>query len=630
MTSINHAAWQRPLLAAGIAMTAVTAVAPSVAQATPLPSALAMAAASQATYEDKLKVAVKFGLGDDSALLERADRDFVISIWNHVKNNPDAIEVRIAAEAAFTAPDAEADQASYQFIVADVFTAFDRDVQREKQEADAKRQSDLARTAAAASIDVVADAALLNETDEDFIRLIWERVADDAKWPKVKAAARAALDGTAEQQRQFIAAGMAEAAKRDIDDRIAADEAKTEAEKQAELARAAKKFAANRIGLAVTTERLNMPDRDFVVEVWNNTPDGSEVQAAAVAAARSLNPADWKAFIDTGIHQAKDRDIQIALDKLYQADRALATQLKAVATKNGDLNLVQATTKALAGTPTQLSDFLRIGQFDLELRTGFEANDVPLNGPHILAWKDAILNVNGCAHADFVAANADVRKANAEKASATAAIAAARVAVAAARTAAEKAAAAARLAAAQARLEAAEARKHAADLAVAACARRPAEHSVVAEKAHTGSKAIRYFGVDHDTAKSYSYHHAMTVSRVVVKPATTLSYWIYPEANTTVSHVVARNSTCVAIDLTFNDGSFLRNSSATDQRGNRAHPASQCGTLTVGQWNQVVVKLGPQFAGKTVTAVNVGYDQPAGTGGYRGYIDDVAITNGAP
>src|SRR5690349_19764278 len=121
MTSINHAAWARPLLAAGIAVAAVTTVAPSVAQATPLPSALAMAAASQATYEDKLKVAVKFGLGDDSALLERADRDFVISIWNHVKNNPDAIEVRITAEAAFTAPDDEADQASYQFIVADVF-----------------------------------------------------------------------------------------------------------------------------------------------------------------------------------------------------------------------------------------------------------------------------------------------------------------------------------------------------------------------------------------------------------------------------------------------------------------------------------------------------------------------------
>ncbi|OJF12478.1 hypothetical protein [Couchioplanes caeruleus] len=189
--------------------------------------------ASQAGYDEKLAVAIKFGRGDDSALVELADRDFVIAIWNHVKNKPDHLEVRTAAEQAFSSAPQEADQACYEFIVTGVFAAFDRDTAREKREADAKRHSDLARTTAAAAIDIVADAELLNGTDATFIRLIWERVTDDPKWPKVKAAASAARGGTPEQQQQFIATGLAAAAKEDTDDRIAADTKKTEEEKAA-------------------------------------------------------------------------------------------------------------------------------------------------------------------------------------------------------------------------------------------------------------------------------------------------------------------------------------------------------------------------------------------------------------
>jgi hypothetical protein len=32
-----------------------------------------------------------------------------------------------------------------------------------------------------------------------------------------------------------------------------------------------------------------------------------------------------------------------------------------------------------------------------------------------------------------------------------------------------------------------------------------------------------------------------------------------------------------------------------------------------------------RLAGKTIRRVDVGYDQPGGSGGYRGYIDDLAI-----
>ncbi|MGK5684221.1 FG-GAP-like repeat-containing protein [Actinoplanes sp. URMC 104] len=547
MLPTNRSLLLRGLLGAGLAATTLVAAAPGTAQAVPQPAAaLAAAPASLADYDQKLAAATKFGLGDDNDLLGMADRDFVVAIWNHVKDDPDHAEVRLAAEAAFSAESEQVDQACYDFIVTGVFAAFDRDVAREKVEADAKRASDLARTAAAASIDVVADAALLDGTDADFVRLIWERVADDAKWPKVKAAARAARDGSAEDRQEFIAAGMAAAARQDVDDRIAADDAKTEAEKAAERARAAKKSAANRIGLAVTDTLLTLPDRDFIIEIWNNSEDGSEVQAAAVATIRSSDPAVWKAFIDTGIHAAKDRDIQIALDRKYAADRALANQIKAAATTAGDLNLVHHVTRALAGTPTQLDDFLRIGQYDLDLTTGFESADVqptwttPVNG--------SVVNVTSPATA------------------------------------------------------------------------------VGTGSAHSGTKVLVYSGTDVNTISSYAYLKSMALSRITVKPATKLSYWIYPQSTAARSEVKTRNSTCVSIDLTFSDGTTLRDSGLNDQSGTRVHPAQQCSKLVADKWNQVVVPLG-SLADKQVTTVSVGYDQPKNAGGFRGLIDDLTITD---
>ena len=327
----------RRLFGAGALAVALIAAAPGPAQAVPAAPVRAVAAAGPASPDQKLAVAVKFGRGDDTALLEKSDCDFVIGLWKAIETDDDHLEVRAAAVAAFSAADDGV--ACYDFIATGVFTAADRDVAREVAEAEAKRLSDEARSAAAASIDVVADAALLSGTDAKFVDAVWDLVVENPKWPKVKAAARAARDGSDEDRRQFIAAGMAQAAKQDVDDRILADERISQQEKLAALARAAKKLAANRIGLTVTDELVNLPDRDFVVVVWNNTADGSEVQAAAVAASRSLDPAVWKAYIETGVHEAVGRYIQIALDERYQADRAAAQEVKAAATDAGDLNL---------------------------------------------------------------------------------------------------------------------------------------------------------------------------------------------------------------------------------------------------------------------------------------------------
>ncbi|WP_328462911.1 FG-GAP-like repeat-containing protein [Actinoplanes sp. NBC_00393] len=547
----SHRALTRRLLTAGLAAVTLTTTVPAVAHAAPAGRATA-AYLALADYDQKLAVAVKFGFGDDFELIERDDRDFVIGLWTLLKENPDFLEVTLAAERAFTTSDPQdpeaADRACHEFIVTGVHAAYDRDVAREQREAEAKRQSDVARTAAAASIDVIADAALLNGTDAQFIQQIWERVLDDPDWVEVKNAAAEVRDGTPEEQKQFIASGMAAAAKEAVERRIREDDEKTEAQKAAELARAAKQLAANRIGLPVTEQLLNLPDRDFVTEVWNFAQDGSEVQAAAVDAARSNDPAVWKTFIATGIHQAKDRDIQIALDKKYQADRALAEQLKATATANGDLNLLHATTRALAGTPTQLDTFLRVGQYDLDLRTGFESGDVQPTWSNSPAAANAVVNVSKAAL------------------------------------------------------------------------------GVGTGTGHTGGAALVYSGSDDNTLQSSAYLRSMALSRITVKPATTLSYWIKPDSSTARPGVKTRNSTCVAIDLVFSDGTYLRDSGLKDQRGNRIHPAHQCSKLTADQWNLVVVPLGSALAGKQVTGLNVGYEQSNNIGGYRGLIDDITIS----
>jgi hypothetical protein len=540
----------RRLLAAGVTAVTLTTALPGAAvaaHAQPLSSSAMAFAATE--YEDRLAVAVKFGFGDRADLVERIDRDFVTGLWTLLKDKPEHSEVRVAAELAFTAAPADIDQASADFILTGVYAAHDRDIERERRTAEAKRQSDLARTAAAASVDIIADATLLNGTDDSFIRQIRERLADDPGWREVVEAARAVHEGTAEQQRQFIASGIAAAAKAAVERRIAEDEEKSQAEKEAALARAAKQLAANRIGLPVTKELLELPNQDFVVAVWNHAADGSQVQTAAIAAVRSSDPAAWKAFIETGVHEARNRDIRDAAEKVYQADRVEAERLRTEATGNGYLNLLHAVNKAVNGTPDDLRAFVSAGQYQLGLTTGFESGDVQPT------WSDSPVTPNGVVNVSKTALG------------------------------------------------------------------------VRSEPGHTGTAGLVYSGTDDNTLQSFAYLRSMALSRVTVKPTTTLSYWIQPQSSTARPEVKTRNSTCVAVDLTFSDGTNLRDSGLTDQRGNRVHPAYQCSKLTADRWNRVVVKLGDAFIGKQVTSLSVGYEQAGSIGAYRGLIDDVTITD---
>jgi predicted GH43/DUF377 family glycosyl hydrolase len=147
------------------------------------------------------------------------------------------------------------------------------------------------------------------------------------------------------------------------------------------------------------------------------------------------------------------------------------------------------------------------------------------------------------------------------------------------------------------------------------------------ETTHTGTTALMYSGAANGAATDYAYMQVFDTSAhpPTVDANTTLSYWIYPQSSSTTG-VTGSNSSCVALDMVFSDGTALRNLGATDQNGNRLHPAGQCGHLALDQWNLVTAKIGGVAAGKTPVRVDLGYDQPGGAGGYRGYVDDISVT----
>ncbi|MFC4035605.1 hypothetical protein ACFO3J_29670 [Streptomyces polygonati] len=149
------------------------------------------------------------------------------------------------------------------------------------------------------------------------------------------------------------------------------------------------------------------------------------------------------------------------------------------------------------------------------------------------------------------------------------------------------------------------------------------------ETSHTGSSALMYSGSASGTgAHAYLKVFDLSASPLNIGTAKTLSYWIYPQSNATTPWVPAGSteSSCAAVDMVFTDNSTLRDSGAVDQNGNQVHPAHQCGHLTLDTWNHVTVNLATKSANKQIARILVGYDHPGGTGGYRGYVDDLSVS----
>ncbi|MFL6123018.1 GH92 family glycosyl hydrolase [Actinophytocola sp.] len=138
----------------------------------------------------------------------------------------------------------------------------------------------------------------------------------------------------------------------------------------------------------------------------------------------------------------------------------------------------------------------------------------------------------------------------------------------------------------------------------------------------TGLRALRYAGT-HTAPGPGSATNRLFLLELPVTEDTVLSYVIFPEF--TGDDFAG---TYVALDLAFDDGTYLSELGARDQLGFplTARGQGESKALTPNQWNLRRIRLGAVAKGRTIARVLLAYDNPNGPTEYAGWLDDVAIT----
>ncbi|MFD9957832.1 RICIN domain-containing protein [Amycolatopsis sp. NPDC058986] len=163
------------------------------------------------------------GMEATDEVINLSDKEFVFRVWQKAK---DGSAVKNAAADALRPESTPEDH--QKFINKGIYDA--REIDRQKEIADAKEAERKAKElkeaqeakalAVSAALGIVADEAMKNLPDRDFVDMIWTKTTG----AEVKIAARAALDaGTPAALKEFIATGVHAAHQRDIEARDAKD-----------------------------------------------------------------------------------------------------------------------------------------------------------------------------------------------------------------------------------------------------------------------------------------------------------------------------------------------------------------------------------------------------------------------
>ncbi|MBE1610767.1 GH92 family glycosyl hydrolase [Actinopolymorpha pittospori] len=144
-----------------------------------------------------------------------------------------------------------------------------------------------------------------------------------------------------------------------------------------------------------------------------------------------------------------------------------------------------------------------------------------------------------------------------------------------------------------------------------------------AQVGFSGGSALAYAGRAADAGSAHARVRLFDV-RIEVNADTELSYVLFPEFT---AGDLGYPATYAAIDLEFADGSHLSELGVRDQHGFPLTPSGQGASrsLSADQWNLRRAALGEVAAGRTITGIRLGYDNPNGPADFRGWIDDVAI-----
>ncbi|WP_116205507.1 RICIN domain-containing protein [Amycolatopsis circi] len=341
---------------------------------TPAP-AKAPAPAGQSSESEKGTAAALLGIVAGPELLILSDRDFVAAMYRAAddldKPHPLAPlhqTVRARAIDALTAGD-DAPTAYIKTGMA-AANAVDQKINTDRSEAQRKEREAKARAAKVISV-AVTDTDL-DKTVYDFIVLL-DLKADDRNDIAVKASALAALKGSAEDQWRFLTDGIIAEHAKDTQRLIDEDTTRNEAQKAEAKARQARVTAASyalKLSITVDDDLAKLPDQNFLREVLKRAPKDSDVYIAAYEAFLSTNPADWKAYVDTGAQAAAQRDSDKEMKKADDANITAITEIRTRADKSWvHPDLVAAADAALAGAPLDRAKFLATGQLDHQSQT---------------------------------------------------------------------------------------------------------------------------------------------------------------------------------------------------------------------------------------------------------------------
>lgn len=147
------------------------------------------------------------------------------------------------------------------------------------------------------------------------------------------------------------------------------------------------------------------------------------------------------------------------------------------------------------------------------------------------------------------------------------------------------------------------------------------ECAVRNETAHSGSGALMFSGsVPAASAHNFCDFKIFRVG-MMVQPQTKMRFRLYPQYD---------NARYVSVDLHCTDGTWLHNTAAVDQNGySMSASAGHGGKIPLKAWTTIRCDIGRWLRGKVIDKIDIAYDRPNTAGQFRGYIDDILITNGS-
>lgn len=144
---------------------------------------------------------------------------------------------------------------------------------------------------------------------------------------------------------------------------------------------------------------------------------------------------------------------------------------------------------------------------------------------------------------------------------------------------------------------------------------------VTTDYSHSGTKAFKLEFNMNSTAKQYCYSAIYKSVNIPVTRGTYIEYWLYTGTE---------DAKYVNIELTFSDGTTLRDGQYYDSDGVKMHPAQHATAVkTVGEWTKYRCAL---TEGKTISAIGLALDTGSASHGSNetnfAVIDDIYIGDG--